>query len=71
MTKRALKRQLREGAFDASQFEGDDKIRRLPIDRADLPRMSSSTSGLIFCGMIELPVQKPSGRRRKLNSCVL
>ena len=37
MTKRALKRQLREGAFDASQFEGDDKIRRLPIDRAWSP----------------------------------
>jgi phosphate starvation-inducible PhoH-like protein len=31
MSKRALKRQLREGAFDAGQFEGDDKIRRLPI----------------------------------------
>ena len=37
MTKRALKRQLREGAFDAGQFEGDDKIRRLPIDRAWSP----------------------------------
>src|SRR5687767_13986588 len=33
MSKRALKRQLREDAFDAGQFEGDDKIRRLPIDR--------------------------------------
>ena len=33
MTKRALKRQLREGAFDAGQFAGDDKIRRLPLDR--------------------------------------
>ena len=33
MTKRALKRQLREGAFDAGQFSGDDKIRRLPLDR--------------------------------------
>ena len=32
MTKRALKRQLREGAFDAEQFE-DSKIRRLPIER--------------------------------------
>ena len=37
MTRRALKRQLREGAFDAGQFEGDDKIRRLPIDRAWSP----------------------------------
>jgi phosphate starvation-inducible PhoH-like protein len=34
MTKRALKRQLREGAFDAGQFQGDDKIRRLPVDRS-------------------------------------
>ena len=37
MTKRALKRQLREGAFDAGQFEGDDKIRRLPVDRGWSP----------------------------------
>ena len=37
MTKRALKRQLREGAFDAGQFEGDDKIRRLPLDRGWSP----------------------------------
>ena len=37
MTKRAMKRQLREGAFDAGQFEGDDKIRRLPIDRGWSP----------------------------------
>ena len=37
MTKRALKRQLREGAFDAGQFTGDDKIRRLPLDRGWSP----------------------------------
>ncbi|MCR5879334.1 PhoH family protein [Phenylobacterium sp. J367] len=37
MSKRALKRQLREGAFDAGQFEGDDKVRRLPIDRGWSP----------------------------------
>ena len=37
MSKRALKRQLREGAFDAGQFEGDDKIRRLPVDRSWSP----------------------------------
>ena len=30
MTKRALKRMVREGAFDAAQFEDDAKIRRLP-----------------------------------------
>ena len=34
MTKRALKRQLREGAFDAAQFDDDAKIRRLPVERA-------------------------------------
>lgn len=33
MTKRALKRQLREGAFDERQFAGDDKIRRFPLER--------------------------------------
>ncbi len=37
MTKRALKRQLREGAFDAGQFAGDDKIRRLPLERGWSP----------------------------------
>jgi phosphate starvation-inducible PhoH-like protein len=37
MSKRATKRQLREGAFDAGQFEGDDKIRRLPIERGWSP----------------------------------
>ena len=37
MTKRALKRHVREGAFDAGQFQGDDKIRRLPLDRAWSP----------------------------------
>lgn len=40
MTKRALKRQLREGAPDLSEFEGDPRIRRLPVERAwsPLPR---------------------------------
>jgi len=37
MSKRAMKRQLREGAFDAGQFEGDDNIRRLPLDRGWSP----------------------------------
>ena len=37
MSKRALKRQVREGAFDAGQFAGDDKIRRLPVDRGWSP----------------------------------
>ena len=41
MSKRALKRQLREGAFDAGQFEGDDKIRRLPVDRGWSPLHSN------------------------------
>lgn len=40
MTKRALKRQMREGALDLSEFEGDPRIRRLPVERAwsPLPR---------------------------------
>ncbi|MCA3755020.1 MAG: PhoH family protein [Phenylobacterium sp.] len=40
MTKRALKRQLRKGALDLSEFEGDPRIRRLPVERAwsPLPR---------------------------------
>src|SRR5699024_12218197 len=32
-----------------------------------LPRTSSGTSGFFFCGMIELPVQKRSGKLIKLN----
>ena len=42
MSKRALKRQLREGAFDAGQFEGDDKVRRLPLDRGWSPLAHSN-----------------------------
>jgi phosphate starvation-inducible PhoH-like protein len=47
MTKRALKRQLREGAFDATQFEDDGKVRRLPIERAwsPLPHHHSNNNG--------------------------
>ncbi|MFI4972912.1 MAG: PhoH family protein [Caulobacterales bacterium] len=37
MTKRALKRQAREGAFDAAQFEDDAKVRRLPVGRGWTP----------------------------------
>ena len=36
MTKRALKRLVREGEFDATQFE-DSKVRRLPLDRGWSP----------------------------------
>ena len=40
MTKRALKRQLREGTLDLTEFNGDPRIRRLPVERAwsPLPR---------------------------------
>jgi phosphate starvation-inducible protein PhoH and related proteins len=37
MTKRILKRQLREGHLDTHQFEEDDKIRRLPMARSWSP----------------------------------
>ena len=36
MTKRALKRLVREGEFDATQFD-DSKVRRLPVDRGWSP----------------------------------
>lgn len=36
MTKRALKRMVREGAFDAGQFE-DPKVRRMPVERGWSP----------------------------------
>ncbi|MFN3523092.1 MAG: PhoH family protein [Phenylobacterium sp.] len=41
-SKRALKRQLREGAFDAGQFEDDAKVRRLPVDRGWSPLAHSN-----------------------------
>ena len=37
MTKRALKRLVREGAFDDRQFDDDAKIRRLPIGQGWTP----------------------------------
>jgi phosphate starvation-inducible PhoH-like protein len=37
MTKRALKRLSREGAFDAHEFDDDAKVRRLPISRGWSP----------------------------------
>ncbi len=37
MTKRALKRFVREGAFDERQFDDDAKIRRLPVARGWTP----------------------------------
>jgi phosphate starvation-inducible PhoH-like protein len=43
MTKRALKRMVREGAFDADQFD-DGKVRRLPVERGWSPA-THATSG--------------------------
>ena len=40
MTKRALKRMVREGALDTDQFD-DGKIRRLPVERGWSPQMNS------------------------------
>ena len=37
MTKRALKRLVREGEFDAAQFQQDGKVRRLPVERGWSP----------------------------------
>ena len=37
MTKRPLKRLVREGAFDERQFDDDAKIRRLPTARGWTP----------------------------------
>ncbi len=32
MTKRALKRMVREGANDAGRYDDDAKVRRLPVE---------------------------------------
>ena len=37
MTKRALKRMVREGEFNPGQFEDEGKVRRLPIERGWSP----------------------------------
>lgn len=37
MTKRALKRLVREGEFNASHYEEEAKVRRLPVDRTWSP----------------------------------
>ncbi len=37
MTKRALKRLVREGEFDAAQFSDEAKVRRLPVERGWSP----------------------------------
>ena len=37
MTKRALKRMVREGEFNPGQFEDDGKVRRLPLERGWSP----------------------------------
>jgi phosphate starvation-inducible PhoH-like protein len=43
MTKRALKRMTREGAYDAAPYEDDSKVRRLPLARAWSPVASLET----------------------------
>ncbi len=45
MTKRALKRLVREGEFDATQFSDDGKVRRLPLDRGWSPSGTSHGHG--------------------------
>ena len=49
-------------------FEQEQPCVKAPTTRADLPRISSSTSGLRFCGMIDEPVVSASGSFRKPNS---
>src|SRR5439155_602775 len=47
------------------------RTRLLATERAGVrPRTSSATSGFFFCGIIELPVAKPSGSSMKPNSSV-
>ena len=44
MTKRALKRSAREGAFNVAEFE-DSKVRRLPLDRGWSPMSGEAQRG--------------------------
>ena len=45
MTKRALKRFVREGAFDDREFGDDAKIRRLQAMREALRKLTATCSG--------------------------
>ena len=45
MTKRALKRLVREGEFDATQFSDDAKVRRLPVGRGWSPLRQGPDGG--------------------------
>ena len=59
MTKRALKRLVREGAFDSAQFE-DSKVRRLPTARgwAPLPQNDDREQGYLKTIKPKSPGQK-------------
>jgi len=45
MTKRALKRSVREGEFDATEFNDPAKIRRLPVERGWSPLRAQGGAG--------------------------
>jgi phosphate starvation-inducible PhoH-like protein len=45
MTKRALKRLVREGEFDAAQFSDEAKVRRLPVERGWSPLRQGQNQG--------------------------
>jgi phosphate starvation-inducible PhoH-like protein len=45
MTKRALKRSVREGEFDATEFSDQAKVRRLPVERGWSPLRAHGEPG--------------------------
>jgi phosphate starvation-inducible PhoH-like protein len=62
MTKRALKRMVREGAFDADQFE-DGKIRRLPVDRGGWSPLGAANSDDREQGYLKTIKPKSTGQK--------
>ena len=68
MTKRAMKRQLREGAFDAGQFEGDAKIRRLPVDRAWSPLAHNNNNEDRDQGYVKTIKAKSKGQQELMDA---
>ena len=68
MTKRAMKRQLREGAFDAGQFEGDAKIRRLPVERAWSPLAHNNNNEDRDQGYVKTIKAKSKGQQELMDA---
>jgi len=60
MTKRALKRMVREGANDAGRYDDDAKVRRLPVEhrQAWSPQTRQYQQSRAVLVRVSTPVEK-------------